>query len=299
MLRQLTGLFRVQSQESLIKQYTQDLARITSQIHQLDMSLKQKDVGKSKWHKRCYIHGSGLLALFNAVLYVQLADKHFIIASLVVSLIVFLALKWGIDKWYEFFTQRTLRKVERLRAQHQEKLEALKQKTHFYSTNSLIKRFSSGQHQEEDAMTLMDEEMKSKYEELTKLKRELADFQKQGNSQESQVQRDKWFDKVLDIISGGDVKLESQLKPVICGNCKRHAGSYTVSGMRLQYVCPLCNWRYDSDKSDRKDVEKGIERGVDKVVEEKPSLIDSAAVPSDSKNTVVDNVQSQPRLMPK
>ncbi|SCU80795.1 LANO_0B01178g1_1 [Lachancea nothofagi CBS 11611] len=248
MFRQVMGLFRAQSQESLIKQYTHDLASLTSKIHQLDQSLKKKDVGKAKWHKWCYLYGSSLLALFNAVLYLQLADKHFVIASLIVSVIVFVFLKWGIDKWYEFFTQRTLRKMDQLRAAHQEKLEALKQKTHFYSTNSLIQRFSSGEHQEEDAVTLMDEEMKTKYDELHKLRQELATFQKQENPQESQVQRDKWFDKVLDVIGGGDVKLESQVKSIVCGKCEKHAGSYRIAGLRLQYVCPLCNWRYDSEE---------------------------------------------------
>ncbi|SCU92426.1 LAFA_0F10374g1_1 [Lachancea sp. 'fantastica'] len=286
MLRQVTGLFKAQSQESLIKQYTQDLARITSQIHELDKRLKQKDAGKSLWHKRFYLHGSGILALLNAVLYAQLNDKHFVIASLIMSVVIIIALKSGVDRWYDFSRQRTMRKVERLRAQHQEKLETLKQKTHFYSTNSLIKRFSSGQQEEEDAVTLMDEEMKTKYEELSKLKRELADFQKQGNPHESEAQRDKWFDKVLDVISGGEMKTDSQLKPVVCQKCKKHAGSYTVPGAALQYVCPLCNWRYDSK-------EQGPLMASEKK-KEPESVVSSAQNQKDS-----NDLSSKPRLIPK
>ncbi|CEP60969.1 Lnp1p LALA0_S02e03796g [Lachancea lanzarotensis] len=289
MLRQVTGLFKAQSQESLIKQYTQDLARITSQIHELDKRLKQKDVGKSLWHRRFYLHGSGILALINAVLYAQLTDKHFVIASLIISVLIILSLKSGIDRWYDFSKQRTLRKVERLRAQHQEKLETLKQKTHFYSTNSLIKRFSSGQQEEEDAVTLMDEEMRTKYEELDKLKRELADFQKQqGNPQESEVQRDKWFDKVLDVIAGGEMKNDSQFKPVMCGKCKKHTGSYTIPGTTLRYVCPLCGWRYESK-----------EKASSVAQEKNHAKPDDIVIETPEKKRDLSDLDSQPRLIPK
>lgn len=248
MLRTVKGIFQRQSQETLIKQYTQDLATITSKIHQLDQLLKRKDATKARWHRRCNLHGTSALALVNAIFYVQLEDKHFILISIIVSIVMFILLKWTLNRWFEFSTQRTVSRLTRLRAQHQEKLEALKQKTHFYSTNSLIQRFSSGEHQAEDAMTLMDEEMKTKYEELGALQKELESFQKHENTEDSQAQREKWFDKVLDVISGGDLKLESQVKPTVCGSCGKHTGSYSIAGTRLQYVCPLCGWRYDSDE---------------------------------------------------
>ncbi|SCU78819.1 LADA_0A07866g1_1 [Lachancea dasiensis] len=266
MLGEVMGLFRAQSQESVIKQYTHDLTSITSKIHQLDQSLKKKDSSKAKWLRRWYLQGTSFLVLLNAALYVRLADKHLIFASIIVSVLMLVAMKWGTEKWYAFFTQRTLRRMDQLRADHQEKLEALKRKTHFYSTNSLIQRFSSGEHQAEDAVTLMDEEMKTKYEELNKLRDELSTFQKQGNSPESQVQRDKWFDKVLDVISGGDVNTEPQMKPVVCNKCQKHTGSYTVPGLPLQYVCPLCNWRFNSDEDTRPETRE-------KMGEENPAVL--------------------------
>ncbi|CUS24953.1 LAQU0S22e00914g1_1 [Lachancea quebecensis] len=250
MFSKVKGLIRGQSQETLIKQYTHQLATITSKIHQLDLALKKKDVLRSKWQGYLSIYGSSALAVLTAASYLRISDKHLMLAVLVAAVALFVLLKWTLNKWFEYSTQRTTRKLDKLRAEHQEKLEALKQKTHFYSTNSLIQRFSSGEHQAEDVVTLMDEEVKSKHEELSKLQKELEGFKSHENTQESQVQREKWFDKVLDVISGGDLKLDSQIKPILCSQCGKHAGSYSVSGTQLHYICPFCGWKFDNTEDD-------------------------------------------------
>lgn len=256
MFSKVKGLIRGQSQETLIKRYTQQLATITSKIHQLDVALKKKDATRSKWQGYMNLYGSSALAVFTAASYLRLSDKHFILAILVASVAAFVLLKWTLNKWFEYSAQRTVRKLDKLRAEHQDKLEALKQKTHFYSTNSLIQRFSSGEHQAEDAVTLMDEEVRSKHEELSKLQRELEGFKSHENTQESQVQREKWFDKVLDVISGGDLKLNSQMKPIVCSECGKHAGSYSIGGTQLHYVCPFCGWKFDTPDGDSHDNEE-------------------------------------------
>ncbi|SCV99347.1 LAFE_0A01178g1_1 [Lachancea fermentati] len=262
MFKTIGGLFRRQDQESLIKEYTKDLASITSKIHQLDQSLKRKDVTQSKWQRRLNLHGMSAIVLLNAVNYIQIGSRQIFALYAVLSIAFFILLKWLLRCWFNFSNERTIKKLDQLKVDHQEKLENLKQKTHFYSTNSLIQRFSSGEQQSEDAITLMDEEMKNKHEELDKLQKELENLKKQGDSSESQEQREKWFDKVLGVLSGGDIQLDRQIKPIVCAECGKSTGCYTVLGAPLKYVCPLCGWKFDSNEIDSTEEDK--KRATDK-----------------------------------
>ncbi|SCU82790.1 LAMI_0C00914g1_1 [Lachancea mirantina] len=267
MLTRVRHLFRPETQESLIKKYTRDLSTITSQIHSLDKTLKKKDVTQAKWQRNFNIYGSSLLIALTAVLYTFFKTKAALWLVVAASFAAFIALKVCIKKWFNFSAQRTSLKMDKLKAEHQEKLEALKQKTHFYSTNSLIQRFSSGEYQAEDAITLMDEEMKKKHEELGQLQEELRNLKHQEDTQESQAKREKWFDKMLGVLSGGDA-VNAQIRPIICQKCGKHAGSYMLPGMPLQYVCPLCGWELKSESADS--VKVGDEKKSDSTLSKEP-----------------------------
>lgn len=263
MFKTLGGLFKGQSQDKLIKKYTKDLAEITSRIHYLEQGLKKNQSVLNQWQRQLNFYGPSTLLLLSSAVYMAYTrhNRLTLVLYLAVSIVVFILLKILLNKWFAFRAQRSMRKLDQLRASHQEKLETLKKETNFYSTNSLIQRFSSGETQSEDAMTLMDEELNSKYKELQDLQKELHTLREdESNGLHKNEEREKWFDKVLGVLSGGDLNLDNQLKPIVCSQCGQHTGSFMVVNKPLKYVCPLCNWTYDSDEKREEEVTEEVNK---------------------------------------
>ncbi|CAR26382.1 hypothetical protein ZYGR_0H01900 [Zygosaccharomyces rouxii] len=234
--------------KTLVEKYTEELTDITSQIHQLDQKLKSSQEASDKLQSQLNYYGLATAALvlgymhmiYHSVLPYSIASA---IATLALAgLIKSLASK--IDQWQR---ERQSRRLNRLRASHQQKLNKLKEETNFHATNSVIQRFSQGEDQTEDAMLLMDDEIVKKYQELKNLQEELNQFRKTGNSKDKQ-ERDKWFDKVLNVLAGGDIP-----RPIVCTQCHKHSGAYTVGDGPLVYICPLCGWREPPLEEKRKE----------------------------------------------
>ncbi|AQZ15669.1 LNP1 (YHR192W) [Zygosaccharomyces parabailii] len=230
--------FRSSKKKTLVERYTEELTSITSQIHRLDQKLKssQQASDKLQWQLGFY----GAIIALSVSVYV-----HFYYASVWLyplasagATFVFVVLTKGVasrvDQWTR---ERQARQLDSLRALHQQTLNKLKEETNFHATNSVIQRFSQGEEQSDDAMLLMDEEIGKKYQELKDLQEELNQFRRAGNSKDKQ-ERDKWFDKVLNVLSGGDIP-----RPIICQKCKKQSGAYRVGTGPLIYICPLCGWR--------------------------------------------------------
>lgn len=149
-------------------------------------------------------------------------------------------------------------RIAALRSLHQEKMEELKQKTNFYYTNSLIQRFSSGESGSDDLMLLIDDEVKSKQEQLEKLKAELDRLREdeQLKSQSEDVEaREKWFDKALGLLAGGDdVKnLQSSISLIVCPQCKESRGCYSAVGVPFTYICTNCGYKQDNSANNSKE----------------------------------------------
>ncbi|CCC67187.1 hypothetical protein NCAS_0A06290 [Naumovozyma castellii] len=238
------GFKDASSSKNLVQKYTQDLSEITSQIHELERTLQSRQQLLNSFQSYLTYYGSSIIVCLVAYFYwsqtlMQVRSITWFILSL--GLLVGIKLmSYKVDTWLRGRQQRRLSK---LRAVHQQKLDKLKQDTNFHETNSIIQRFSSGANQSEDAMTLMDEELKLKYDELNNLKNELHQLQlengKDAQNEKSKKKNDIWFDKVIGVLAGGN-DLSNIPKPVICSNCKRHAGSYRLINKPLQYVCPFC-----------------------------------------------------------
>lgn len=192
-------------------------------------------------------YGTALIMCTFAYVYWKYNESWvYMIVGVLLTILVVGTCKWSAYKIDNFVRRKQSTQLAKLRASHQEKLEKLKEETNYHATSSIIQRFSGGEDQTEDALTLMDEELKGKYEELNELKEELAEL-KQEDTLKNEKERDKWFDKVINAVAGGD-DFNKMIVPIICSNCKGQTGAYRMLNRPLQYVCPLCGWSINENK---------------------------------------------------
>ncbi|AAS52849.1 AER167Wp [Eremothecium gossypii ATCC 10895] len=243
MLRVLGGLLGGKPKEHVIDKYTRDLTAVTFTIHELDKRLKRNDEVLMRWQHRLKIYGTTLVVLFGAMAYSNYRSLPVTGLTFLLGLLAILGLSRLLCKVFEYQRRNIVIKLDKARAQHQGTLEDLKKATNFYSTHSLIQRFSSGPLQSQDASTLMDEELQSKYDELQNLQKELAQLRGDSSGKstnEAREETDRWFDKVLDVLSGGGFAIENNLVPVTCRKCAKTSGCYVVRNTEWTYVCPHC-----------------------------------------------------------
>ncbi|GAV52361.1 hypothetical protein ZYGR_0AG03520 [Zygosaccharomyces rouxii] len=225
-------------QKTLVERYTEELTNITSQIHQLDRKLKSSQEASDNLQSQLTYYGLATSVLVLSYMHwIYRCFLPYSILSAITTLALTGLIKSLASRASQWQRERQSRKLSRLRASHQQKLNKLKEETNFHATNSVIQRFSQGEDQTDDAMLLMDEEIGKKYQELKKLQDELNQFRKTGSSKDKQ-ERDKWFDKVLNVLAGGDIP-----RPIVCTQCHKHSGAYCVGDAPLAYICPLCGWR--------------------------------------------------------
>lgn len=221
-----------------VERYTEELTNITSQIHQLDRKLKSSQQASDKLQVQLTYYGLAISILVSGYTHWNYRTAlPYSIANGIATLVIVGLMKTlasRTDKWHR---ERQSRQLNRLKASHQQKLNKLKEETNYHATNSVIQRFSQGEDRTDDAMLLMDEEIGKKYEELKKAHEELNQFRKTGSSKDKE-EREKWFDKVLNVLAGGDIP-----RPIICTKCHKHSGAYSVGEVPLEYICPLCGWR--------------------------------------------------------
>ncbi|KAL3229158.1 hypothetical protein RNJ44_02245 [Nakaseomyces bracarensis] len=230
------------SKKSLVQRYTADLSQITQQIHELDKSIKNRQAKVDRLQGQ--ITYLGITATMVVMAYVHLEYGNMLLScgSGVGSIFVLVLFKWFMYRLYAKYHQYKLRRLARLRGEHQKKLDKLKEETNFNATHSIIQRFSSGETQSEDAVILMDEEISKKYGELNELQKQLTELKQNEAKLKDPKERDVWFDKVLGVLSGGD---EMAPRPIICPQCSEHTGAYRLVNRPLRYVCPNCSFKIE------------------------------------------------------
>lgn len=253
MLTAFRTLFgRERDDKKLIKRYTKDLTSLTGKIHEFENRLKGNEENLKTYQAFISYYFSGALAITAALIYYRYSLK-FALLSIFVGFQLILVTRILLNKWFEFLSRRYGNNLNKLKSLHQEKMEELKDKTNFYYTSSLIQRFSSGDTGSDDLMLLMDDEVKSKREQLEKLKDELEALRSKEDTekQDDAEARDKWFDKVVGLLSGGDESstLQKSLTLIVCPQCKQSHGCYGVRGVPYQYICPNCKFEIKSNKT--------------------------------------------------
>lgn len=236
------------SRKTLVQRYTDDLSQITTEIHELDRKLKTSQQAMDHLQSVLTYYGGGLtISVFSYAYWRWDGNWVSIALAVAMSITLLVLIKYAAYKAGQWNRGRQSRNLAKLRASHQEKLEKLKEETNFHATNSIIQRFSQGEDQSEDAMLLMDEELRNKYKELNDLKDELAQF-KQEDTLKDKKERDKWFDKVINALAGGD-SVNKMFLPVVCPKCKAQTGVYHLGNLAFKYVCPLCGHTVEPGKS--------------------------------------------------
>ncbi|GMM54661.1 Lnp1 protein [Maudiozyma humilis] len=242
------GSLLSRDRRTVVQRYTQDLSQITGEIHSLEKKLTRSQATAGRIQSQLTTYGLALTALAAAYVYASdflpgLTRINAVAVAFLASVVLLIVVKWTAAQVYGRFERYQQRKLSKLKAVHQKKLNELKKETNFHETSSIIQRFSSGDDQSDDALILIDDELKDKYTELQKLKSELEVVkQKNDKSGLGKDEKDVWFDRVIGVLAGGN-DLENLPHPVVCPNCKKHAGAYRIAGKPLLYVCPYCEFR--------------------------------------------------------
>ncbi|KAJ9573165.1 putative integral membrane zinc-ribbon metal-binding protein [Nakaseomyces glabratus] len=234
-------MFWFRDKRTLVQRYTADLAQITTQIHDLDKSIKHGSERVARLQRQVTYFGLSAITLLGSYMFLNYTPAITVIAMAGAVAIVVIV-KLLLSKMYQVYHQYRIKKLSQLRGLHQKKLDKLKEETNYNATSSIIQRFSSGETQSEDAVILMDEEISKKYNELTELQKQLTELKQNEKKLMDPKERDVWFDKVLGVLSGGD---EMAPKPIICTNCNEHCGAYRLLNRPLKYVCPNCGIKID------------------------------------------------------
>ncbi|CAI4064152.1 hypothetical protein SKDZ_08G2370 [Saccharomyces kudriavzevii ZP591] len=240
--------------KDFVTKYTADLSQITSRIHQLDVALKKSQSILNQWQSNLTFYGVAFTVLTLSYTY----WKHhgywpYLVISAVLCLGSLILIKWALTKLYAFYNNNRLRKLGKLRAVHQKKLEKLKEETHYNATSSIIQRFSSGEDQNDDAVVLLDDELNAKYQELNSLKSELEKFKKESHVKGlKKEESDAWFDKIIGVLAGGnELNSTNSLSPfrkIVCPQCHWKSDCYRLANKPILFVCPQCNHRTDEEK---------------------------------------------------
>lgn len=243
--------------KSVVQKYNKDLSSITNKIHDYEASLKGVDTKRKRVSSAVTYYYLTILTVVVAYVYVKSSTAAAVL-SVIIGLLVLIGIRLVIKRVYQMLSNKYESRIAALRSLHQEKMEELKQKTNFYYTNSLIQRFSSGESGSDDLVLLIDDEVKSKQEQLEKLKAELDRLREdeQLKSQSEDVEaREKWFDKALGLLAGGDdVKnLQSSISLIVCPQCKESRGCYSAVGVPFTYICTNCGYKQDNSTNNSKE----------------------------------------------
>lgn len=190
--------------------------------------------------------------------------------GIIVSGPILLVLITKLIKFYYFKRiQRIENYVEQLRSQHQEKIEELKAKTNFQSTQALLNRFADGG----DVNAHVDEELLEKQKQLEEIKQ----LSLQGNNEAQRFNaypgmqvHHHWYDSIIDLVVGTDELSPNNRYALICINCSSHNG-LAPPGRKpeyVKYICPRCGVLNGRDPDPSLPVTQDFQEHPDEELEE-------------------------------
>ncbi|CCH61533.1 hypothetical protein TBLA_0E04810 [Henningerozyma blattae CBS 6284] len=223
----------------VLEQYTNDLKTITKTIHKLENKLRRKRYFNDNLNLYILWYGSLVILLCQCLLYFYYHTTSFKIncLSIFISIIILYLLRLLLFKINEWSIKRYSLKLVSLKERHQLKINELKNETNFNMTNIIINRFSSGDSKAEDAIELIDDELKEKKLQLENLEKNLRLLE----SQKDKLSEDKWFDKVISTLAGGN-DINNMFVPEVCKKCGCFNGVFKLANREVHWVCPDCKF---------------------------------------------------------
>lgn len=226
--------------------FEKELAALSSKI-----SKNERTIASFKYQERqskTFVIVYGTVSYLLALLYflvkngVNLVEYNYTELGIILSGPILLVLITKLIKFYYYKRiQRVENYVEHLKTQHQEKIEELKNKTNFQSTQALLNRFADGG----DVNAQLDEELLEKQKQLEEIKQ----LSLQGNNEAQRFNaypatqaRHHWYDSIIDLVVGADELSPNNRYALICINCSSHNG-LAPPGRKpeyVKYVCPRC-----------------------------------------------------------
>ncbi len=228
--------------------FEKELANISSKI-----SKNQRSIGSFKYQERqskSFIIIYGSLSYLFILLYflikngLQLNLYHQKEIALIIGtpILLILATK-TIILYYAKRISRLESHIEHLKSQHESKIEELKNKTNFQSTQALLNRFTDGN----DLNAQLDEELLAKQQQLEEIKKLSLEGNNEAQrfnaySQAGSSGKRHWYDSIIDTVVGADELSPNNRFALICINCSSHNG-LAPPGMKpeyVKYICPRC-----------------------------------------------------------
>ncbi|KAL6946939.1 hypothetical protein ACO0QE_001795 [Hanseniaspora vineae] len=240
-----------------------DLTRYSVQLSKLTEKIEQTNKKLDKNNKQNHYYKLFVLSIISILISsaIQWAVPHFLTSKIKIVLNL-VTLVWPFV-YYKFLQVRhnvLLKRLTVLRERHNATLEELKNKTSFYNTAAIINRYSAGQYGDQDEAKILDQEVLQKQEQLNEIRKEL-----QENSKQSKEETDKWFDKCLNALAGGDTlggplphtstgnldPINSQtMVRIICPQCQYDSGMYKLKDDNsCVFSCPHCSFKGALDGS--------------------------------------------------
>lgn len=211
-----------------IEQYRDQLSRLSLEIHKTDERLKYMH-GLHGFRVILNRHVLGVLVALAAYCYKYGVGYNYM--GVLVGVLVLVQLCWY--KIVKMYSEHLLRKLNQLQDLHERTVEQLKTDTNFQETSALLQRFQQG----DDALLVIDNEIKAREEQLSQLKQEIAQCA-------TKEEKDQWFDKLIGVMAGGN-DLLIKCKCTECGSFK---GLYRYVNEPIQYQCFQCHAIVDERK---------------------------------------------------
>lgn len=155
-------------------------------------------------------------------------------------------------------------RLDVLNNERQEKIEELKRKTNFYSTQALLKRFENsdadGTFEDEPSFDQSHSGQSSvQHSPSAKAAAQAAQAHTQTAPQSPSAPNalqdtskfafqpyvPRWYDRILDVLVGEDEMSPKNRYALICANCRNHNGlaQYGESPESVVYICPHCGFK--------------------------------------------------------
>ncbi|ONH66654.1 Protein lunapark [Cyberlindnera fabianii] len=149
----------------------------------------------------------------------------------------------AIASFYNMRIERTQTSAQQLKEEHSEKIEELKEKTKFSSTQALLNRFADGG----DLNAKVDEELAEKQRQLDEIKKmslEQERAAKEFSAYPQQGYKRSWIDTIVDGVVGSDELSPNNRFALICQHCLAHNGLAPPGQTpdAIKYRCPSCGF---------------------------------------------------------